>query len=237
MHEILNGTGAAAERPFADAPVVDVEVKDGAVEIQGPLAAASTLSENLLLEYANGFSGRELGWERLDAAKLRRVLELHTAYADLARRTPAIARARSSLLLSTIARSLDQAATRAPVPGALGPSDTALLVIFGHDTNQSNLSGMLGLTWSIDGYPDDDTPPGGALVFELWRDPASKSDSVRVQYVAQTPDQMHDDTTLTLAHPPATATLTIEGCPARSDCPFGTFAAALKKAIDPRFVR
>jgi 4-phytase/acid phosphatase len=155
----------------------------------------------------------------------------------LARRTPAIARARSSLLLSTIARSLDQAATGATVPGALGPSDTALLVIVGHDTNQSNLSGMLGLTWSIDGYPGDDTPPGGALLFELWRNPVSKSDSVRIKYVAQTPDQMHDEATLTFAHPPATATLTIEGCPARSDCPFRTFAAAVRNAIDPRFVR
>jgi 4-phytase/acid phosphatase len=40
LHEILNGTGAAAERPFADPPVVDVAVTPGGVGTRGPPAGA-----------------------------------------------------------------------------------------------------------------------------------------------------------------------------------------------------
>jgi 4-phytase/acid phosphatase len=40
-------------------------------------------------------------------------------------------------------------------------------MLCGHDTNLSNLSGMLGLSLKLPGYQPDDTPPGGALVFSL----------------------------------------------------------------------
>src|SRR5450755_634837 len=50
------------------------------------------------------------------------------------------------------------------VPGALGRPGDALLILVGHDTNLSNLSGMLHLSWHLPGYQPDDTPPGGALI-------------------------------------------------------------------------
>ncbi len=76
-------------------------------------------------------------------------------------------------------------------------------MISGHDTNLSNLSGMLELSWLLPGYQADDAPPGGALVFSLWKSPGGYS--VRLQFAAQTLDQMHDGTALSRTHPPAIA--------------------------------
>jgi hypothetical protein len=62
---------------------------------------------------------------------------------------------------------MQQAATGKEVPGALDLLGTAVLIVSGHDTNLSNLSGMLGLSWRLPGYQPDDPPPGGALTFSL----------------------------------------------------------------------
>jgi 4-phytase/acid phosphatase len=99
------------------------------------LYLGSTLSEDFLLEYLNGMDGKDLGWGRLDAAKLMEIMRLHAAYADLARQTQYVARAQGSNLLSHILRSLEQAANRRAVTGSLGVLGDRILVIVGHDTN------------------------------------------------------------------------------------------------------
>jgi 4-phytase/acid phosphatase len=92
------------------------------------LNTASTLTENLLLEYANGFEGKDLGWGRLNERNLFQVLKLHTVYADLTRRTSALARTRGGHLMSRILASMDQAVRERPAPGALGqPGNRVLL--------------------------------------------------------------------------------------------------------------
>src|SRR5262249_8033098 len=161
-----------------------------------------TMTENLLLEYANGFRGRDLGWGRLDRDALVRVLQLHTTYADLVRRTPFLARARGSRLAATILRSLQQAVTGAPVTGAPGRPGGKLLVVSGHDTNISNLSGMLQLSWHLSGYQRDDVPPGAALVWSVWRAKDGRTYTVRTQFVSQSLDQMRDGSAVTVAAPP-----------------------------------
>jgi len=211
---------------------------DNLVDVAGPVRTASTIAENLLLEYLNGMKGKDLGWGRLDESNLREIMTLHSAYADLARRTPYIARARGSNLLSHVLESLRQAATGRTAAGALGRAGDALLYISGHDTNLSNLSGMLDLDWLLPGYAQSDTPPGGALVFELWR-AAGGQMGVRVYYRAQTPDQMRELKPLTPASPPARAPLFIPGCGTAAegyDCEWGRFERTVAAAIDPAFV-
>ena len=139
---------------------------DHLVELRSPLNTASTLTENLLLEYTEGMDDAIVGWGCVDGPKLRSLINLHTAASDFTQRTPAIARAQASNQLDHIRKALEQAATHQPIPGAPSkPSDLALFLI-GHDTNISNMAGLLNLSWIIDGRRDD-TPPGGALVFEL----------------------------------------------------------------------
>ncbi len=175
--------GDAPKKLFQPLVPVSVSINGAAAQLNGPFNTGSTLSENLLLEYANGFAGKELGWGRLNEAKLQQVLEIHTVYADLMRRTPYLAATRGANLIARILGALRDAAA--------GKSKDAMLVLAGHDTNLSNLSGMLGLTWRLPGYQPDDTPPGGALVFSLWRD-GDGPYTVRVRYVAQSMMQMHE---------------------------------------------
>ena len=143
------------------------ERDDHPAELRGPLNTASTLTENLLLEYTEGVDASNVGWGCVDGSKLRSLIELHTAASDFAQRTKAIARMQASNLLDHLRRAMEQSVTGKPVAGAPGaPGDRALFLI-GHDTNLTNIAGMLNLTWIVDGRRDD-TPPGGALIFELW---------------------------------------------------------------------
>ena len=62
---------------------------------------------------------------------------------------------------------MEQAVKGSVIQGSLGEVGDRVLIVVGHDTNISNIAGLLGISWLLDGYPPDDTPPGGALVFEL----------------------------------------------------------------------
>jgi 4-phytase/acid phosphatase len=237
LRAILSGDSQAPS-PLNPPDRIEVSVAKS-VRLNEEWNLASTLSEDLLLEYTNGFSGKDLGWGRLDVATLLHVMELHSAHSDLTRRTPYLARARGSNLLDHLLQSMEQAVTGKASPGALGNPGAAMLLVVGHDTNLSNLSGMLGLSWHLPGYQPDDTPPGGALIFSLWQQPETRRHSVRTQYVAQTLAQMHDAVKLTLAAPPAGQEVTPVGCdPASASvgCPWETFSKTVRAAIDPSFV-
>jgi 4-phytase / acid phosphatase len=237
LSQVLSGGGKPAKSIFDEPLAVDAG-KSG-VSMSGPLSLASTLSEDLLLEYTDGMTGTKFGWGRLSPAKLEQIMDLHAAYAELLRRTPSLAKVRGSNLLSRIVRSLEQAIGGQPVPGALGVPGNQILIISGHDTNLSNLSGMLGLSWLLPSYQPDDAPPGASLIFWLQRSPETGRYSVRLQFAAQTMDQMHEATPLTNDHPPAVANVFVPGCSgAAADypCDWTSFLNTANAAIDTRFV-
>ena len=131
-------------------------------------------------------------------------------------------------------------ALRDDFQGALGPPGDRAVVIVGHDVNISNVAGALGLSWLIEGYPRDDTPPGGALVFELWREPASGFYTVRAYYTSQTLEQMRTARPLTLESPPARAPVFLPGSSAADEgmaCGWEAFRRTMEGAIDPAFVK
>jgi 4-phytase/acid phosphatase len=210
---------------------------DHLVELRSPLGVASTMAENLLLEYTEGMDAANVGWGRVDIQKLRDLLQLHTASEDIAQRASYIARAQSSNLLSHILRSMQQAVDMHPVAGALSMPGDRLLILVGHDTNLANMSGALGLNWLIDGRRDD-TPPGGALVFELWKKKGQPAYSVRAYYTAQTLDQMRNATPLSLTTPPERVPVFVPGCSqADESCQWAAFEATMQTAIDPGFTQ
>jgi 4-phytase/acid phosphatase len=182
--------------------------------IKGSFATGSTLTENLLLEYTNGMP--KPGWGRLTRENLQQVLAIHAAYADLMRRTPYLAR-RGSNLLAAILHSIEQSAWGHSVDGAIGKTGDSILILSGHDTNLSNLSGLLQLSWKLAGYQTDDTPPGSALIFSLWQSQSGPL-FVRLRFVAQTPDQMRNLD----PGPPASEELRLRGC---DPCTFAQFMA------------
>jgi len=219
----------APETALLGAPTAPVRGKgDHIADLTGPLAVASSLSEDLLLEYGDGMTMADVGWGHVDESQLRRFLAIHSDYFDLMHRTPALARLEASNILFHIVRTLQQGAERKPLDGAIGGVDAKLVMLAGHDTNLAGVAALLGLHWALDGRTDD-TPPGTELAFELWQD-AGGAYSVRVTVAMQTLRQLREMPDLTIQAPPAQATLRVPGCP--SACSWQDFSVAIDKAID-----
>lgn len=238
MERVLAGAGSP-KSPIQPPSDITVTATKHGVELSEPFGLASTLSEDFLLEYTDGMEGKDLGWGRVDESVLVQLLELHAVYSELTRRTPYLARVRGSNLLDHVRKSLQQAKSRTAVSGALGPPKTSALIVVGHDTNIANLSGMLGLSWHLGGYPPNETPPGGALIFSLWERADDRHFFIRIEYLAQSLDQMRDSTPLSLNAPPEKEEIASSGCPRPSNspaCPWDAFVDSLEKAIDPQFI-
>ena len=132
---------------------------------------------------------------------------------------------------------MQRAASGRPVAGALGKPEDRLLILVGHDTNLSNVSGALGLTWLIDGRLDD-TPPGGALMFELWQDRQTGEYSVRTSYTTQTIEQMRSVASLSTQNPPERVPVFVPGCSQADDsCRWNAFQQAIHAGTEAEFER
>jgi 4-phytase/acid phosphatase len=209
------GTGADSNtrrESLFDVPTTLAAGSSGAkVELRGPLSVASSLTENLLLEYAEGMDAANVGWGCVNGDNLRALIDLHTAESEIAQRPRSVARWQAAALLEQIETALKQAAAGKAQPGAIaGPSDR-LLMLVGHDTNIASIAGLLNLHWIADGRRDD-TPPGGALVFELWQAQNSKQYSVKVYYTTQTLEQMRSESSLTKENQPVRVPVFVPDC-------------------------
>lgn len=132
---------------------------------------------------------------------------------------------------------MERAAGDKPANGIAAPPGSTL--ISGHDTNVSNLSGLLGLSWQLPSYQLDDVPPGAAVIFSLWQSGRTNRYYARLQFMAQTLTQMHEMTPLSLANPPAIASLFVPGCSTARDgfsCEWSRFRRVLGMSIDPEAV-
>jgi 4-phytase/acid phosphatase len=241
LDNVLAGCGHAAPAETKRISIFDIPAvlrtgPNDSSGYTGPLSVASTMTENLLLEYTTGMSDANTGWGCVDGATLRALMQLDTAYWDFGFRTPAVARIRASNLLDRIERSMEQSVTGKPVAGALSKPEDRMLILVGHDTNLVTVAGALGVDWIIDGRVDD-TPPGGALLFEVFRPHDGGWPFVRLEYTAQTLEEMRNSETLTRANPPATAPIFIPGCSGQDgSCTWEGFSAAVMAAIDPAYV-
>ncbi len=194
----------------------------GGASLEGPLAQASTVTESLYLEYAEGLTGDQMAWGRATSeAAIGAIMPLHNLETDLARRTPYIAERNGALTARAVLAALKGAS--ALPQGGLGSKIT---VLAGHDTQLSNMAGVLGVDWTLKDQPDK-TPPDAALVFELWRDGAGQG-FVRVALVYQTLKDLRESTPLTTDHPAGRVDLPIPGC---ADGPGGACTAQRFEAL------
>jgi 4-phytase/acid phosphatase len=205
----------------------------GALSWTGPFSIGSTASEIFLLEYANGMPCNIVGWGKVqfDAPDCRRpgesfrlMQEIHTLYFEEVQHKSIVGKIQGSNLGNQILQAL--------LKQVQSPGTSPSLVIFsGHDSNIANVAGLLGLQWKLPDLPDNDTPPAGALVFELSSD-ASNNYYVRVRYVHQTLTQLRTGVILSPANPPNWVAVPVPGCNSL-ECPFSTFQQIMKTAIDP----
>jgi 4-phytase/acid phosphatase len=207
-------------------------------ESKGPLGIASTLSEILLLEYANGIPMNQVGFGRISRSDLTQILGLHSVYFDLSQETSYEAKVGASNLMSHILKTLDHlpSGNSRAVSGGFGLDSSRFVFIAAHDTNIANVAGILQAHWYVPDEEPDPTSPGGGLVFELWRHPSDKSLWVRLKYISETLDQMHEDAALSIGNPPAIVPVFIPGC----SVPDGKYECALtnfKRAVSGRLLQ
>ena len=232
---LCTALGRGEKCTLADLPTVMSPLPDGAgVNVMGSLAIASTTAEILLLEYADNLPMEEVGWGRVTVPQMRDSWRLHTEYFDLTQRTPYLARRMGSALLFKVAAAVTSA--RSAGFGVVDPAirDAKFVAYVGHDTNIWNLAGMLDTSWSQAGYQRNQTPPAGALVFEV-RETADKKLKVYTSYVAQSPEQMRSATPLTGDAQPLRTPLRLPGCSSTQPgfaCTIEEFAIAARNALE-----
>jgi 4-phytase/acid phosphatase len=186
---------------------------------------SGTFSENLMLAYAEGKPANEVAWGRADAARLGKVIVLHNdAFARDKKSMPAAAQAGSNLAAHILA-TLQAAAGEPTTTAAFSSHGRGTFVLIGHDTNLANIAGVFGLDWHDTNRPDD-YPPGGGLVFDLFK----RGNQYMVKVSALMPSM--DDLRGNQFGDMRPAKLHVSGCGGHDACPLASFAAAAGKSID-----
>jgi 4-phytase/acid phosphatase len=228
METVLGCASASACKQISRVPTTLSNDGDGGLaSIDGGLDMAADVGENLLLEYTNG--NAVVGWGRVDHQRLLQLLALHVFAKRLEHGNVYTARAHSSNIMAHVLATLAQGAGAQAGSGTRVPPDTRFVFLSGHDTQLAEISGMLHLSWLVPGDQLDDTPPGGALIFELHS--RNGAAFVRTFYAQQSLDAMRAGH----GEHPLRVPVYVPGCPGY-DCPFTTFAGIAGAAIDPAFV-
>ena len=208
-----------------------IKISRGEAKLEGPLNIGSSLSENLLLEYAQGMPLDQVGFGRMGAteaaqkAALTDVLALHNLYSDVTRRNPYLASRRSTPMMQTILDALD--GKQSQYKGAIPLPQSKVLVFLGHDGNLANLSGLLDTAWTLPGQPDA-TAPDTVVAFEAWR--GKDGVRVKVKLFYQTLDQVRGLTRFTSATPVPSLTLPV--CSGKN-CSLAAFREKLAPKLSP----
>ncbi len=219
---------------FAANPIVVTAQAQGLAISMGGLTTANSVIDPFVMEYGDNLL---VGWGQMTEAGVSQTSRIIGMQLDLEFRTPYLASVESSNVASHIVRSLEQASTGNAMWGALGHPSTKVIVLIASDVNVCGLAGLFHIDWLVPGYQQDFCGPGGALVLQLRQSKSSGQYIIRGSYIAQTLDQLRNQTPLTLAAPPAIAPVFIPGCStsnATFDCPLATFVDLANQVIDPQ---
>jgi 4-phytase / acid phosphatase len=220
-----------------DVTTIPITVTAGSPANLGGLITAETVTDTFLLEYAEGMAAADVAWGQLTTDGIGQITRIANLFIDLDYRTPYLDQVQSSNLASHVVRSLVQSATGNASTGSLGNPQTSIIVMIASDVNIAGLAGLFHLDWVLPGYQQDYCSLGGALVVQLRQSQSTGEFLIRASYISQTLDQLHNQSSLTLGAPPASAAVFIPGCSIQNatfDCPLGDFVALAKRAIDPQ---
>ena len=199
----------------------------------GGLSMIGLAIDPFVMEYGDGLP---VGWGKLTADGVSQTGRINNLILDLEYRTPYLTRVQTSNVASHIVRSLVQSATGNVMTGTLGTTSTKVVVLIASDVNVCGLAGLFHVDWLVPGYPPNFCSPGGAIVLQLRQSQSTAEYIVRASYVAQTLDQLLNQTALTLTDPPAIAPIFIPGCSlgnATFDCPLAILVEIARQLIDP----
>ena len=224
------------EIPQPDPPA---KPRDHLAELTSISGQIDPIAEAFYLEYVDGWDMKDIGWGRVDETAMLRLMNMRANFISQVQRTPFTAKAHSSNLLSHILRSMEQSTGTQSVPGSLGsPGDKALMIL-GHDGDIVPLAAGLNLSWIAEGYGAGDTPPGSALVFEIWRDTTTGKRAVHTWMLTETPQKMRAAVPLSLKDPPTRTPVYVPGCSVAAEgypCDWDAFRKLADSAIDHDYV-
>ena len=122
--------------------------------LKGTCSAASGFMERFLMEWGGGL---EIGWGRLPAQLIPRLLELHAWFRQVMDASPML----TSRTMASIAGSVSAA-----LKGRSGATPNVTRIFVGHDSELNGLNAILGLTWKPTKFPVNATLPGSMLRFD-----------------------------------------------------------------------
>lgn len=188
---------------------------------------AGSLSENLMLEYAQGMPLHRVGWGRLGGDGIAWIITLHNASFNLRKRPHGPASVREGNMLAHIAATLAHAAGRSSNLASLASSGGKAVVLVGHDTDLATQAGLLGVDWHQVTQPDD-YPPGGMLIYQLLEDGGHYSVRVRVALPTLAGLRSADVSRNAGMH---LATVRIPACGNAEACPIARFEAIIARGV------
>lgn len=238
LDALLDCASGACKHLAALPTSIVVNPDSGLASLRGPLDVAAAAVDDLQLEYVEGLPGSEVGWGHLDRRTLLAISQLSVLRRALEERNPYAARVTASNLTAHVLATLNQRATAKRNTVTPAPLQSSFVAFVGHPGNLAGIGGLLRLSWHVPGYQPDDTPPGGALIFELYdRDPGGSPSTpyVLAFFAAQPPDAMRRATPASAVVPVLRVPVFIPGCPALR-CPIGAFNAVVQAAVDTAFV-
>jgi 4-phytase/acid phosphatase len=206
----------------------------------GGIYTTLLVADPFVMEYCAGMPMRDVAWGQLSLSQISQLTRLIVLDFGIEMTPPYLNQVQSSNAAAHILRSMEQAATGKPVPGAFSAPGAKVLVINSSDTFVVGVAGLLHLHWLLPGYQPDYAAPGGSLVFELRQVKSNGDYIVRVYYTAQTFDQLRNLTPLSASQPPATMQLLVPNgsqSPNNLDVSFARFRQLLTKAIDSYYVQ
>jgi 4-phytase/acid phosphatase len=228
LQDLLGGSAKLADTPSVLARGQGSDL----AHVENPFTRASSLSESLLMAYADGLPLDAVTGGRLTEERLRDAQAAHALDLDMQLRAPYVGKVTASHLAFRLLATIEGG------PAGIGGGNSAVTAIVGHDGTIVELGSLLDLHWLLAGYQPDQVPPGGALRFELWRRGADGREVVRLSLTAQSLSQLRERQPLSLEKPPLTAPVFIPGCSEAGpsyDCPLDGFARRVAEAADPAF--
>lgn len=163
--------------------------KKGAPHAENGLALGSTVSEALLLEYAQGLPSSITAANTDAVHTLNSVLPVHNYQSARMRRAPAIAIPRGGKLAQAILTLLNEQPLTLP-DGNVLPTQARVVMFAGHDTTLDMLTTLFGLDWTFTDQPDP-TAPDTTLAFETWKHPDGRKE-IRFAVFHQSLAQLRD---------------------------------------------
>ncbi|TSJ90537.1 histidine-type phosphatase [Gilliamella apicola] len=190
---------------FADIPYELHFVKNEEPELRGPLAIGICVIDAFLLQYYSAFPKEQIAWGKITSQEQwQQLMQIRNHYIDLVFHSRTIARHNSKLLINKI-------------DDLLHNKTHKVNLLVGHDSTIAALLGALDFAEYQLPNQCENTPIGGMVVLQRYRNKASEEYLFKAEYFYQSFEQLYTAQPLDINHPPQHYQLQLKNAVANSD--------------------